>query len=142
MKIKDVIEEFATEDFSEWGMVRNRNNQALWLRRNNSCLKVHVRRDSDDQYIVKLYRFQDLGDFSGMNYRITIIPEGIELCTLEMNKDQPDEVITINDYRSLESEDSFFQQSLVQDMGDLECSHIETLIYLNYLVIERTKGHI
>lgn len=142
MKIKDVVEEFAAQNFSEWEMVKNRNTKALWLRTENSCLKAHIRRDSDDMLIVRLYRLLDIGAFSGMNYRITIMPESIELCTLQIGKDIADESILIMNYHELETEDNFFQQSLVKDMGDLECSNIETLIHLNSLIIERSIGHI
>lgn len=142
MKIKDLVEEFKTEDFSEWEMVRNRNTQALWLRRDNSCLKVHIRRDSDEQYYVRLYRFLDVGDFSGVNYRITITPEGLEFCTLQIGKDIADEEIRIEFHHNIASEESFFQQSLVQDMADLEYTNIADLIHLYQITIERSMGYI
>lgn len=142
MKIKDIVEQFSTENFSEWEMVKNRNKQALWLRKENICLKVHIRRDSDDMFIVRLYRFLDKGDFSGVNYRITITPEAIEFCTLQIGKDLPDEIIHIMNHHELKTEENFFQQSLIQDMGDLEHTHIEQLIHLNKLVIDLSTGYI
>lgn len=140
MKIKHIVEQFQTVDFSEWEMVKNRNTQALWLRMSNSCLKAHIRRDSDDMFIVRLYRFVDIGDFSGINYRITITPEALELCTLVIGKDIPDESIHIMNFQELSTEDNFFQQSLVQDVGDLDCTDIQTLIHLNSVIIELSKG--
>lgn len=142
MKIKALVEEFKTEDFSEWEMVRNRNTQALWLRRNNSCLKIHVRRDSDDQFYVRLYRFLDIGDFSGVNYRITISPVTIEMCTLQIGNEVADDEILIEHYHRLIEEDAFFQHSLVQDVADIECTNIVDLIHLRDLVIEQSKGYI
>lgn len=142
MKIKNVVEDFASQNFAEWDMIKNRNTQALWFRKDNSCLKAHIRRDSDDMFIVRLYRFLDIGEFSGMNYRITIMPESIELSTLHIGKDISDESILIMNYHELVNEENFFQQSLVQNFGDLVCSNIKTLIHLNSLIISRSIGQI
>ena len=140
MEIKHIVEQFQTVDFSEWEMVKNRNKHALWLRRNNSCLKAYIRRDSDDMFVVRLYRFEDIGDFSGINFRTTITPEALELCTLVIGKDIADESIHIMNYHDLRTEDNFFQQSLVQDVGDLDCTNIQTLIHLNDMIIKLSEG--
>ena len=140
MKIKHIVEQFQTVDFSEWEMVKNRNRHAIWIRKSNSCLKAYIRRDSDDLFVVRLYRLADIGDLSGINYRITITPEAIELSTLVIDKDIADDSIQVMNYNELITEDKFFQQSLVQDLGDLNCTNIQALIQLNDMIIKLTEG--
>lgn len=135
MNIKHIVEQFKTENFSEWEMVKNRNTQSLWIRRDNSSLKVNIRKDGDGEFYVRLYKLLELGEFNGINYRITITPESIEMCTLQLAMQEPDETISIVNYNNLLSEDNFFQQSLVQDLADLECNNISDLKHLYELAV-------
>lgn len=135
MNIKHIVEQFKTENFSEWEMVKNRNTQSLWIRRDNSSLKVNIRKDGDGEFYVRLYNLLELGEFNGINYRITITQESIEMCTLQLAMQEPDETISIVNYNNLLSEDNFFQQSLVQDLADLECNNISDLKQLYELAV-------
>lgn len=141
MNVVPIASQFYTEDFSEWKTVRNRDTQAMWLRKDNANIKIHIRLDSDGEYFIRMYRFADIGDFTGMNYRITLTPEELSFDTLVLDgSNENSNLLAIGKYNELLQEGQFFQESLVNDFGDLEHSDIVQIANVRNKVIEATKG--
>lgn len=145
MEIKPIINEFRTEDLSEFKLVQNRQTNALWLHKEDSLLKIHLRVHDEDCIKVTLFRFHPIGDFSGINYRIETDDENIFISTLVINPgnmNHEDEHINLEDHATLVTESGFFQQSLLTDFGDVSCEDIQTIIKVRNLVLAQNRGFI
>ena len=136
MKIKHVVDAFKNVDLSTWEIVPNRTRNSLWLTPDvsiESSIKIFIRKDTDGEINVRLFKFHQLGDFDNYNYRIIMYDNQLVLNTLLSN--YTEDIVEVNDYTNLTSEEVFFQQSLLHDFGDLQYEDINTPVSYTHLTL-------
>lgn len=143
MKLHEIILECYNTDSSTWKAVRNRSSNSIWFD-NGTALKVQINgiqdeNDTDEEktYTVRLFKFPQLENVTdGISTRISLTKNSIFASEVDIrpNSQLTDE-ISIDDYYTF-TEDIFFQQSLVNNYGDISYNDLKMLIELREKFIE------
>lgn len=138
MNIHDVITEFKNLDPSTLQCTRNRKSNTIWFH-GTGQLKVHVRTSTNDDepetHKVSLYKLPKLSQPGGESYRITIEDDFISSSYIESVIEKVSIDIGIQDFNEY-TEESFFQESLISDFGNISFEDLSTLISLRKTFIE------
>jgi|AGFT01.1.fsa_nt_gi hypothetical protein len=122
MNIEDMVVKLEKTDFHTWMVVRNRATNSIWLSEEEDGLKINLRK-TGDTWIVRLYEFDRIGTTFSNSQRILITKNQInhyELIQSLDNTELHENVkFTLHELDDLYREDSFFQRSLVENVGDL-----------------------
>lgn len=133
MNIEEMIVKLEKTDFYTWKVVRNRASNSLWLSEVEDGLKIQLRKNGDT-WVVRLYEFDRAdGNFSH-SQRICItknlINYNVLFQSLSDNELQENVKFSLTELDDLYHEDSFFQRSLIDNVGELTHNYFIRLMAL------------
>lgn len=146
MNMQEYMKLFTSADFSSWSAMRNRQTNIIWLNQNIDGLKIHINLSTAGEPSVRFYQFNK-DEKVVSTERMTITNNYIRFEEMlvhyneETKKHTSEENIIayIPKYNEIFSEEQFFQESLVNDYGDLGYNDILVLTELRDRVVEIGK---
>jgi len=134
MSVKNVIAQFSKIDKSVWKLFRSKTSRSIWFDSDTRC-KVNI--DFIEEYCIRFYMFPELQDVEGYNYRIFMSDD---LITVSIYTANPTVDSTSTDYDiplyNVLTEESFFQESLISNFGDIDFEDLKVLSSLREQFIE------
>ncbi|QCW19091.1 hypothetical protein SEPL_040 [Salmonella phage SE_PL] len=144
MNMQEYMKLFTDVDFSTWTILRNRNNNIIWLNQNIDGLKIHINLANEPS--VRFYQFKkDEKNVSTERMTITNNYIRFEEMVVHYNEEtkkhtsEENIIAYVPKYKEIFSEEQFFQESLVNDYGDLGYNDILVLSDLRDRAVDIAK---